>query len=305
MQDVATRILLIEDNLADLERTREHLASGKEDLFHLDHADNVDQAMRQLERTPFDALLLGVNLPGPLDLDLAGRVHKVVPRLPIVVLSGLDDEELAFKAVQSGAQDYLYKEELSGRMLRRTIQHSIIRKDLEQKATRAVLYDEVTGLPTRTLLYDRWNRSLLRARDHKRWVAVLVVRVQGMSDVIKMLGDEAYRTLVKTLSQRLGTAVGLDDTVARIDDDNFVILLEQINDLEQAERFANGILPIFEQRFALEGEEVLVEARVSIAFNRGDADDDLDELLKRTGVTLLRNIEPDRLPEAPKSILWA
>lgn len=299
------RILMVESDPADAVRARECLAAGDQPQFALDHVETVERALRRLERTAFDSLLVGVNRPGPLDLEMPGQIHRVAPRLPIVVLSGLDDESLAIRAVQAGAQDYLYKPEISARLLRRTIQHSVIRKELEQRATRAVLYDEVTGLPTRTLLYDRWSRSLVRARERQGWVAVLVIEVAGLSDIVEMLGAEAHRSLVKTLSQRLGTAIGLDDTVARIDADHFVILLEHVASLEQAEAFAERILPLFDQRFPIEGEEVTVDARISIGFNRGEADDDLDDLLKRTGVTLLQESVSGRNGGGGKGILWA
>ena len=90
-------------------------------------------AIELLEKEAFDAVLLDLNLPDSHGFDTFSSIHCRFPKVPIIVLTGSVDEELATKAVKEGAQDYLFKDELTSRNLSHAILFAIQRKRIEDE----------------------------------------------------------------------------------------------------------------------------------------------------------------------------
>src|SRR5262245_34892639 len=103
------RVLLIEDDLADARLLREELSELPFVRCDIRQADRLSSALELLAARPFDVVLLDLSLPDVRGLETVRRVHAGVPELPIVVLTGLDDDASALSAMKEGAQDYLLK----------------------------------------------------------------------------------------------------------------------------------------------------------------------------------------------------
>src|ERR1700712_4460842 len=104
------QVLLVEDSREDADLVRRLLARAPFGPFRLSAVDRVAKALDLLRKTPgVDVVLLDVSLPDsvPCPLDSLNRVKAQAPELPIVLLTGVEDEELAATAVREGAQDYL------------------------------------------------------------------------------------------------------------------------------------------------------------------------------------------------------
>lgn len=122
--------LVIEDDPADLYFIREILSQAK--AMHVDmvHAGILSAAVKQMESGSFDIILTDLQLPDSMGMATFFSVQSFAPDTPIIVLSGLLDEEMAIKAVREGAQDYLVKGSFDGNLLLRSILYSIERKKL-------------------------------------------------------------------------------------------------------------------------------------------------------------------------------
>src|SRR5262249_38352654 len=120
--DAAPTVLLVEDNPGDARLIREMLAEAATARLRLLRAETLAAGLEQLARGGVDVVLLDLSLPDSRGLDTFLRTRERAPEVPIVVLSGLSDEELAMRAVHAGAQDYLVKGEVGsdglGRALR-------------------------------------------------------------------------------------------------------------------------------------------------------------------------------------------
>jgi hypothetical protein len=118
------RALLVEDNPGDarlfLELVRETGAS----YLKLEHVGRLDAALARLSSERFDVVLLDLSLPDEQGLATLLRTHAHAPKVPIVILTGLDDEALAVKAVRAGAQDYLVKGRVDGDLLVRSMRYA-------------------------------------------------------------------------------------------------------------------------------------------------------------------------------------
>lgn len=123
-----TNILLIEDNPGDARLIQEGLKEALAGRFSLTHADCLEACIKFLEEKEFDVILFDLGLPDSQGFDTLARVKAKTERHPIVILTGLDSEDMAIKALREGAQDYLVKDEINARILKRAIQYSIERK---------------------------------------------------------------------------------------------------------------------------------------------------------------------------------
>ncbi len=133
-------ILLIEDNIGDARLIKEFLGEVTGSIFELDSVDRLSEAMEHLDGK--DAILLDLALPDSVGLDTFKKIHSYAPTIPIIVLTGNDDDALAFKAVQEGAQDYLVKGQVSGQLLGRSIRYAIERKRIDEALKSEILKHE-------------------------------------------------------------------------------------------------------------------------------------------------------------------
>ena len=126
-------VLVIEDNPGDARLIREEFHSANSKIrVHVEWVDRLEKGLQQLSTKPADAVLLDLSLPDSTGMETLQRVTSHVPRIPVVVMTGLADEDTAMLAVQSGAQDYLIKGQVDGRLLTRSIQYAIQRKRTEE-----------------------------------------------------------------------------------------------------------------------------------------------------------------------------
>src|SRR6202140_4078337 len=125
-------ILLIEDNPGDARFIHEMFNDQGSYNSELTHVHSMSEAEKQLETRAVDLILLDLGLPDAQGLEAVGRAHAAAPRVPLVVLSGLNDESLATQALQEGAQDYLVKGQISAPGLLRALRYAIERKIMEE-----------------------------------------------------------------------------------------------------------------------------------------------------------------------------
>ncbi|MDD2922639.1 MAG: ATP-binding protein [Anaerolineales bacterium] len=125
------RVLLIEDDPDDALLLKESLAEANAIRVKLTHADHLSEGLQRIAEQEFDVVLLDLNLPDSRGLDTLNLLLRQVAATPVVVLSGLADDETTLEAVKMGAQDYLVKGEINGPMLGRVLHYAIERKRAE------------------------------------------------------------------------------------------------------------------------------------------------------------------------------
>lgn len=160
------KVLLIEDNPGDARLLQELLVEVRSTRFELIQVERLSQGLQQLQDQSFDVILLDLSLPDTQGLQTFVNLYNRDCNTPIVVITGLNDETLASKAVQGGAQDYLVKDQIIGDGLVRSIRYAIERKRAEQKIReQAALLDIATDAILVRDLNHRilfWNKGAER-----------------------------------------------------------------------------------------------------------------------------------------------
>ncbi len=122
------RVLLVEDNPTQARLVQAYLDQSGQASFRLVHADALSAGLERLDGGDVDIVLLDLMLPDSEGLETFRAVQARANGVPVVVLSGIDDEELAVQAVREGAQDYLIKGEVNSQALLHAIHFAIERK---------------------------------------------------------------------------------------------------------------------------------------------------------------------------------
>jgi signal transduction histidine kinase len=117
-------VLLVEDNPSDAELLAEALSARTADEFEITHVERLEQAARAAREKSFEVLLLDLGLADTQGLETLVAARAQIPQVPIIVLTGTDDDELGVRALQAGAEDYLVKGQVDTRLLVRTIRYA-------------------------------------------------------------------------------------------------------------------------------------------------------------------------------------
>jgi diguanylate cyclase (GGDEF)-like protein/PAS domain S-box-containing protein len=407
------RVLLVEDNSGDLRLLREMFNERGFHDIELTGVTCMKDAEKHLFKHSADVVLLDLGLPDVAGLGAVQRAHAVAPRVPLVVLTGLDDESLAAQALQEGAQDYLIKGEIDTRGLLRAMRHAIERKSMEEalfaekeraevtlrcigdavactdmlgsvtflnvvaesmtgwswreaasrnvavvvrildgssretipnpmalragqdrtlhlpsnsilvrrdgfeipidasvaplrdraggaagavlvfrdvSAARALTqqvihsaqHDFLTGLPNRALLSDRVNYAIALAMRHGKKVAVLFLDLDGFKHINDSLGHPIGDRLLQSVASRLAACLRASDAVSRQGGDEFVVLLSEMEQPEDAAIAARRMLEAVAEVHSIDQHTLRVTTSVGVSVY---PDDGLD------AETLIKNAD--------------
>lgn len=132
MRHESIKVLLVEDNPGDARLVREMVRETSTGLFEFELVGGLKEAQRRLREGRFDLVLLDLSLPDSQGLDTVFHTREQARSIPIVVLTGLNDEQMAIDALQAGAQDYLVKGRMDGHSTVRAMRYAIERARREQ-----------------------------------------------------------------------------------------------------------------------------------------------------------------------------
>ncbi|HET7201239.1 MAG TPA: diguanylate cyclase, partial [Burkholderiales bacterium] len=285
------RVLLIEDNPGDVRLIREMLAEGEGPLFQLDCVGRLSQGLEYLATRDAGVVLLDLSLPDSYGFDTFLKVYAHSPKVPIIVLTGHDDQTVALSAVKTGAQDFLVKGKLDRELLLRSMQYSIERKRYQEQLEYQANYDALTGLPNRNLLRDRLKQSVY-AQRFARSIGVVFLDIDHFKFVNDSLGHNTGDKLLKKVAERLTETVRDCDTVARLGGDEFILILnDQSGDVIY--RAMQRIIGRVAEPVEIEGQELLVTASAGISLYPQDGPD-VETLLKNADAAMYRAKEKGR-----------
>ncbi len=218
------RTLLIEDNPADALVLREALADVPEAGFELEWVDGLAKGLHRLNAGHVDLLLLDLHLPESRGLATFATAHDCAPGVPVIVLTGLDDRELALKAVRDGAQDYLVKGQFEAASLVRAMQHAVVRHRMQAETVGPSWKDELTGLYNRQGFLVLGEQLLRLADNAKCTLTLLYADIDGFEKISQAYGREAGDGALRAVGQAMSKIAGESDLVARVGEDEFVLM---------------------------------------------------------------------------------
>ncbi len=282
-------LLLLEDCAADAELVIEALRQAG---FHpaCRRVDTKTAYLKELQHPP-DLILADFSLPQFNAKEALQLMRERGLNVPFIIVSGCIGEDVAVDCMKAGAADYLLKDRLArlGHSVSQALERTRLieeKRQAEQKLFLETFHDQLTGLPNRALFMDRLERVLLRSRrDTTHLFAVLYLNVDGFRVVHDGLGPSAADRLLIECSQRVLRRVRSADTVARVEGDEFMILLDSLKAVGNATRVAHRLQEEFGQPFTVEGQQVFLTCSLGIV--SGDAAYESGEHLVRDATTAM------------------
>jgi diguanylate cyclase (GGDEF)-like protein len=232
----------------------------------------VEDALRLLQETPFDAMLLDLSVHEGPGLDSLMRASAATRSIPVVVLTYQRDEATVLKAARAGAQDCLSRGEVTPELISRTIVHAIERHKILQDLTEAkqrqrflATHDTLTELPNRYSFMQQLGPMLHAAKRRETKLAVLFFDLDGFKAINDNLGHGVGDELLTDVARRLRKAIRKCDLIARIGGDEFLAAIQDVEHEETMQKVADSIRKEIEKPYHLDGHECWISASIGIS----------------------------------------
>lgn len=292
--------LMAEDNPNDVELVTKMLRKAFQDDYTIVCVDRFSKIIDALNQNSFNALILDINLPDRSGvLNITHLVSKY-PDLPIVILTGQENLDLAYEALENGAQDYLTKSNVTAEILQRSLRYAKERKQIESRLKTALedadlrniqleslaKHDPLTGLPNRAYFHESAERILHSCDRENKSAALLYFDLNGFKKVNDTYGHLIGDQLLMQVSNRMAGVVRDSDMLARLGGDEFVVITDPLQHRDQIYPLVKRILRQFNSPFEIEGHQVVVSTSIGVAFYPNA--DNLDLLVKHADCAMYK-----------------
>ncbi|HEU4566362.1 MAG TPA: diguanylate cyclase [Gemmatimonadaceae bacterium] len=249
--------------------------------YRIHHVERLAEAAPRLDRGEAELILLDLTLPDANGMEALRLLRARARWVPIVVLTGANDEGPGMEAVRAGAQDYLPRGRMERELLRRTLRHALERHRLQAALAEATHEDALTGLYNRRGFLAHAERAVQLAQRKRRGLLLAAVDVEGTGQADagdgRAAGHGADESLVAAAGI-IGTAFRVSDIVARLEGGRFVALLLEA-DGSAAETVRERLRRRLEEHNAHRGHGSPLSLSIGIAGTSGDVIPTLEELL--------------------------
>ena len=278
-------VLLVEDNRIDAQLIRRLLRRVSTSYYRITHVRTLNDAVLSADELAPDVILADLNLPDSRGTDTVTSLQTAYPDIPLIIVSAWEDEAVSLRSVKAGAQDYLVKGHIDGANLHRVIRYAIERKRTELELVRLAQFDQLTGLPNRTLLRERVNHALARAMRSGSGVATLILDMDRFKEINDMLGHEVGDKLLIKAAKRIRASVRDQDTVARLGGDEFAVILEGVSEAKEVLPVIERIVDSLREVTTVDGHEVNTSTSIGIAMYPENGNN-LSELLRAADLAM-------------------
>jgi len=293
MNNNVIKILLIDDDEDDYVVTRDLLSESRNLKHELHWIPTYDEAVTAICQNTYDIYLVDYRLGEHTGLDLLQKASCQGCRSPFILLTGEGDHETDLRAMKAGAADYLVKGEISPPLLERSIRYALEQKRSEQHIYHMAFYDSLTNLPNRVLFQDRLRLAIASAERQEDMTAVLFLDIDNFKRINDTFGHFMGDNLLKEVALRLSSIMrkcdsvtrNIPDLFARLGGDEFTVLLNVINDTEDAARVARRIIDIMSEPFKVNGCDIFITSSIGIAIYPNDGQE-IDSLLKNADAAM-------------------
>ncbi len=258
-------ILLVEDNPGDIRLVRSMLSEPGPYRFGVTHIDRCDNALELAAEHSHDAYVIDLSVPDSRGLVTLDAFWEVDPETPIIVYTDRANEDLAIKAVQAGAKEYVVKGKADGAAMQRSLINAIERAKLEKQISSIANRDDLTGLAGRGQFQQALERALLRSQRTGGIVGLLFVDLDGFKTVNDTYGHGIGDKLLQSVAARIADCVRKTDSAFRLGGDEFTVICEGLSDLDGAAIVAQKVLDALAPTFEIDGYDMKIGGSIGIS----------------------------------------
>jgi len=223
-------------------------------------AGDLTEALERLSQGGIDLLILDLDLPDGQDIGTFERAHAFAPDVPIIVMTRVEDEDMALDLVKAGAQDYLVKGEVGSDLFLRSIRYAVERHRLTSALRSLSLIDDLTGLYNRRGFSELGEQQLRVARRTGRAVLLVFLDVDDLKTINDTQGHRVGDQALVRVADILRETFRQSDIIARIGGDEFAVMA-----LEASEDNEGQLLKRLDQRVAEVNESMAMPYHLSVS----------------------------------------
>jgi len=261
--------------------------------FDIVEASDGLEAIKAVEKHHPALILLDAVMPGIDGFTTCQQIKdKGHTDIPVMMITGLDDDASVERAYEVGAIDFITKP-IKWAVLKHRVKSVVAKVIAERKVQLLAYRDTLTNLPNRLLFADRLEQSVIRAERSRTSMALMLVDIDDFKLVNDSFGHEAGDKLIKAVGQLISRSLRRADTIARLGGDEFAVIIEGIEGPEDAISIADNLTTILEHNVRLDDQETYTSASIGIAVYPDDGKD-ARTLLKNADTAMFRAKENGR-----------
>ena len=259
------KVLLVEDDDRAARQLKRVLADVVACDIRMTEVRRLTDAKQALADNSYNVVLLNLSLPDSLGFEALWQLRERASETPIVIFTAAEDEHVARAALNSGAHDYIVKDQFDGTQISRVLHYAARASGSGATAARRTQHDELTGLPNLALFEDRLETALAHARRHRKRVAVHIIDLDGFKAISDTWGSPASDELLLATAARLRETVRETDTVARLGYDEFGVVQTDLDDPQSAAVLADKLINATAQPLDIGEKTAQVSVAIGIA----------------------------------------
>lgn len=266
----AWRLLLVEDNPGDARLVMEMLQQPQLEVVC---ATRLSDALALLAEGAFTIALVDPGLPDSTGMDTVSALLRAAPLMPLVVLSGQDDERLALRAIQLGAQDYVVKGRIDAPMLSRTLRYAVERKLVQERLDYLANHDGVTGLPNRQVFLEELSHAIGQCHRRGHDAAVMLISPTGIGRINQLHGHDIGDLVIGSAVGRIRAILPQGAFLACTGSIEFSVILTETEAIYDTPRLAEELIEALCKPDRVLDQSIYIGANVGMSLFSIDADE--------------------------------
>jgi len=261
--------------------------------FDIVEASDGLEAIKAVEKHHPALILLDAVMPGIDGFTTCQQIkEKGHTDIPVMMITGLDDDASVERAYEVGAIDFITKP-IKWAVLKHRVKSVVSKVIAERKVQLLAYQDTLTSLPNRLLFADRLEQAVVRSERSRTSMALMLIDIDDFKLVNDSFGHDAGDKLIKAVGQLISKSLRRADTIARLGGDEFAVIIEGIESAEDAISIADNLTTILEHNVRLDDQETYTSASIGIAVYPDDGKD-ARTLLKNADTAMFRAKESGR-----------
>ncbi len=261
--------------------------------FDIVEASDGLEAIKAVEKHHPALILLDAVMPGIDGFTTCQQIKdKGHTDIPVMMITGLDDDASVERAYEVGAIDFITKP-IKWAVLKHRVKSVVAKVIAERKVQLLAYRDTLTGLPNRLLFADRLEQAIIRCERSRTSLALMLVDIDDFKLVNDSFGHDAGDKLIKAVGQLISKSLRRADTIARLGGDEFAVIVEGIETPDDAISIADNLTTILEHNVRLDDQETYTSASIGISVYPDDGKD-ARTLLKNADTAMFRAKENGR-----------
>ncbi|MBF0517271.1 MAG: diguanylate cyclase [Nitrospirae bacterium] len=235
-------------------------------------SSSSEEAIANAEKDSPDLILMDIKIKGTRDgVETAYEIQNRF-NIPVIYLTAHSDPKTLEHAKMTEPYAFITKP-FEPELTNFTIQMALYKHKTDMKLKELVHYDFLTGLPNRSLFFDRFDQALRQAKRKRTIVALLMIDIDEFKCINDKMGHDAGDVVLKEIAARIQKNIRGTDTAARLGGDEFVVLLTNLTDVADAETVALNIIVSIGKPFRFDVPYCAIGASIGITFYPEDGYD--------------------------------